>query len=66
MGQRIRTLAERNPDSPVSAMHEIVRARMEKVKDPVKVKNKIKEEIRKEIKKPTKEDWGSFVDSLIC
>ena len=66
MGQRIRTLAERNPDSPVSAMSEIRKAREERVVDPIKSKERIKTEIKKEIKKPSKEDWSSFVDELVC
>ena len=66
MGQRLRALAERDPNSPVTAMVEIRKARQEKVVDVKKSKTKVKEEIKKEIKKPTKEDWSSFIDELVC
>ena len=68
MGQRIRTLAERIPDSPVSAIIEITKARTRGIKNVNKVKESVKTEIKKEIKKTkvTKETWDSFVDSLIC
>lgn len=72
MGQRIRTLAERDPDSAVGAISEVVKAREEAVKSRIKNIDKVKKEtaeaIKKEIKKtsPTKETWSSFVDSIQC
>jgi len=74
MGQRIRTLAERDTESPTGAITDIIKAREEAFKKRAKVKsveiekNKVSREIQKEIKKakPTKEDWNSFVRSLEC
>lgn len=68
MGQRIRTLAERNPDSPVGAIAEIKALREAKVKDAPKKIRQESDIIRAEIRKraPTKETWSSFVDSLKC
>ena len=68
MGQRIRALAERDSESPVSAIIEVKKARMERLKESIKATQKTKAEIREEIKKtkPTKETWDKFVDSLIC
>ena len=72
MGQRLRTLAERDPESPVSAMEDIQNAREEsvkrRVKDVKKAASDIKDEIKNEIKKtkPSKETWNSFVESLTC
>ena len=68
MGQRIRALAERDSESPVSAIIEVKKARMERVKESAKATQKTKAEIREEIRKtkPTKETWDKFVDSLIC
>ena len=68
MGQRIRTLAERDVESPVTAMADVKRARMERVKEPIEAQRRIKDNIREEIKKikPTKEAWATFIDSLVC
>lgn len=68
MGQRIRTLGERNPDSPVGAIAEIKQARESKTKDPNKVRKSTVKEIKEEIQKktPTKKDWSSFVESITC
>ncbi len=74
MGQRIRTLAERDPDSPTGAIKEVQRVREEKTMQGLKgkeLKTVIKEttaDIAKEIKKvsPTKETWNTFIDSLSC
>lgn len=69
MGQRIRTLAERNPDSPVGAIKSIQVIRSNKSgKELQTSKNRIVKEIKEHIKqtKPKKEDWTSFVRSLEC
>lgn len=73
MGQRIRTLAERNPESPVTAIKEIQRIREDSfkrrsLKDVNKVKQETINQIRNEIAKraPTKETWASFVESIKC
>lgn len=74
MGQRIRTLGERDPESPVTAIEDLAKAREDalvkksKIKDVAKAKRQIAENIKKEITKvsPTKETWSSFIDSLKC
>ncbi len=72
MGQRIRTLAERSPDSPVGAIREVQKVREDvankKYKDIGQEKQNIKSEIKSEIKKvrATKETWQSFIKSLQC
>lgn len=71
MGQRIRALAERNPDSAVAQIQDVLKAREEKAmktnKDLGKAKKNIAEDIKKEISKThTKETWSSFVESLKC
>lgn len=71
MGQRIRALAERDPDSVVGIMKKIVDARTEALerrqkksaKDLVK---KEAEKIKKEIKTPVKQDWLAFINSIEC
>jgi hypothetical protein len=74
MGQRIRTLAERNPESPVSAIKEVAKARQEtaqkrlKTKDVKKIQKEEVKSIKEHIKKvsPTKETWSDFIRSIQC
>lgn len=74
MGQRLRTLAERDPESPVSAINEVVKAREQagqrklKTKETKKLVKSEVSSIKEHIKKvaPTKEDWGSFIRSIQC
>ncbi len=69
MGQRIRTLGERNPDSPVGAIKSVQALREGKLGKGLKqTRNKVVKEIKESIKKirPKKEDWASFVQSLEC
>lgn len=74
MGQRIRSLAERDQDSPVKAMQDVIKSREEalkrrnKGKDISKLKKEAVDGIKKEIKKasPKKEDWQSFIKSIQC
>ena len=74
MGQRIRTLGERDPESPVKAINEVVKARDVKAQKKLKVKNvkkakqKEMKKIKSEIKKvsSTAKDWIKFVESLEC
>jgi hypothetical protein len=74
MGQRLRTLAERNPDSPVSAIREVAKAREKAATDRPKgrdlrtTRRETTNQIKSEIKKaaPTRETWSSFVESLKC
>lgn len=73
MGQRIRSLAERDPASPVGAIREVQKAREaaieRRLKSTVKeATNKEVAQIEKEIAKtlPKKETWQSFIDSITC
>lgn len=74
MGQRIRTLAERDMESPVGAMKDVAKTREEALQKRLKnttvdkakqnIVNNIKKEIRKAV--PSKESWASFISSLEC
>lgn len=74
MGQRIRTLAERDPESPVAAIKEVMRTREEAAqkklgKEPIeKAKAKIVKDIKSELRKPriTKENWADFLKEIEC
>ena len=74
MGKRLRVLAERDPESPVTAINEIAKIRQEsaqkrlKTKDVRKLVEKDVSDIRKEMKKTsaTKETWTDFIKSLEC
>ena len=74
MGQRIRTLKERDPNSPTKVIREVSKAREEVAKknlgkEPVeKVKQKIVKDIKKSIKEhtPTIDEWTSFLKELEC
>lgn len=76
MGQRLRALAERDPESPVGAFESIIRAREQELERRLKSKKttlkaekeKVVKEIKQSMKKtaPTKGDWSSFIDSLKC
>lgn len=70
MGQRIRTLGERDPTSPVGAIQEVQKARSDALaqKDVAKQTQDTVKEIQDSIKnvKTTKETWNSFVDSITC
>jgi hypothetical protein len=70
MGQRIRTLGERDPESPINAIREVSDARKAAqkkrmgVEDVKKVKGQIKDQIAKT--RPTKQTWVDFVKSIQC
>ncbi len=70
MGQRIRTLGERDPESPVGAIQQVKQAREVKAKRKTtkkKVKNDVtamKESIKKEA--PKLSQWESFIKQLEC
>ena len=74
MGQRIATLATRDPESPTGAIKEVLKAREERGQKNLGKKKieKAKAEVVKEIKaeasktKVTKQDWASFIKSLEC
>ncbi|MDB4893150.1 MAG: hypothetical protein JWL61_5005 [Gemmatimonadetes bacterium] len=68
MGQRIRTLAERDPESPVGAIKSVIEARKATTKSVPKATEAevktMRDMISKSAKKP--KDWNAFVDSLKC
>lgn len=70
MGQRIRTLAERDPTSPVGIIQDVQKARADALasKDVTRQTSDTIKEIQKSMKKvaTTKETWNSFVDSITC
>lgn len=74
MGQRLRTLGERDPYSPVSKMKEIVRTREAVVSKKLKgrtatgMKKEIKVDLQKKIAKakPTPKTWEDLLDELTC
>lgn len=72
MGQRIRALAERNPDTPVAKIMEVQKERSKKFeKKGTTVKQAKKDEVEK-IKKKIKEaapkvdEWESFIKEIQC
>jgi len=71
MGQRISYLQNRNPDSPVSKIKELMEARKqaleEKLKKPYEkaIKDTVKQ-IQDKIVKPSKNDWNKFIESIEC
>ncbi len=65
LGQGLRILAERNPDSALANIQKVVEARQTKFKEAQKTETKrIREELKKT--KPTKDAWVSFVESIKC
>lgn len=74
MGQRIRSLAERDPESPIAAIQEVLKVREEVamrragVKDLASAKKDIASKIKEEIKRnlPSKQSWTEFIDSIEC
>lgn len=70
MGQRLRLLAERNPNSTVSVIESVVRTREKAAEKKLngktieKAKKEIVQEIKKKITKP--KDWASFIESIQC
>lgn len=71
MGQRIRALAERNPDSAVGKMKELSDARVaaveKKTGKPIsKSINETVKQIQQSKMKVTRQDWASFVEGIKC
>lgn len=69
MGQRIRALAERNPESPVAAMEKIVKARTSGVKNAGQAMAQSVAELQRHIAEAAKMDppaWTKFIDGLRC
>jgi hypothetical protein len=68
MGQRIRALAERDPDSPVAAIKKVIDVRMSGAENVPKATAETVASLRKQLSgmKLTREQWASFVDSLKC
>lgn len=71
LGQRIRMLGERNADSPVARITEIVEARKQAIEQArgislEKETAKLKKSVESEVKKIKKGDWEAFIDSIQC
>lgn len=75
MGQRIRALGERDPESPVAAITAVVRARENVILKKLKkgetveaVKKKVVGEIKIQVKKvaASKQTWAEFIESIKC
>lgn len=73
MGQRIRTLAERDPESPSIKIKEIQEAREKAVsqrakKSVIEAKEDVVKQVKEHIKKASARprDWKSFVESITC
>lgn len=72
MGQRIAALAQRDPDSVVSAIRKVADARAKAFEGKLKGTTTEKavtataSEIKSAVRTPTKMDWNSFVESLRC
>lgn len=71
LGQRIRMLAERNPDSAVNKIKELANARRKALEERrgttvQKEAAKIKQSVDKEVKSITKGDWVAFINSIEC
>ena len=72
MGQRIRMLAERNPNSSVAAMRKVMKLREEaatkRYGDVKKARAKVTNEITAEVRKaaPKAKDWTSFLEEIKC
>jgi len=71
MGQRIRTLGERDPDSAIVRIREVTRARQDAIerKRGKPIDKLIDEEtanIKRSVKPPTKGAWGNFINSIEC
>lgn len=71
MGQRIRALGERNPESPVEAIKGVQNARKAAVEKRLKMSapkavNKEVQAIRAAKPRVTRETWSSFIDGLKC
>lgn len=76
MGQRLRMLAERAPDSPLGAIEIIIKARKKRYERKNKgesadqaiarERRKIAKEAKEKTPKVKKEDWNDFINSLEC
>lgn len=71
MGQRIRALGEREPNSPVQAIKAVREGREQalskKLKQPIAAaKKQIAADIAREIPKVRKDDWDAFIRSIEC
>lgn len=73
MGQRIRLLAERNPDSPVASIRKVIENRAKYFES--KTGKTVNEARRQEVKKlkesikkvlPKRDEWTEFVESIKC
>ena len=73
MGQRLRLLAERNPESAVANIQRVAKTRIKAVEAKTRTtiavaKKNVVKEIKTKVKRgyPTKADWSSFIDNITC
>lgn len=70
MGQRIRSLGEREQNSPVNTIRDVTKKREKKFtggeNEARKQQKAIAKEIKKKIKIPEREDWNKFINSIEC
>lgn len=68
MGQRIRALGERDPESPVAAIKEVITVRMGGAKSVPRATAETVALIRAQLRRVevTRESWVKFLDSLRC
>jgi hypothetical protein len=74
MGQRLRALAERDPDSAVSRIKDVSRARKKSVeskmrgKSPDQIKSELKNSLKEKMTKakPSKYSWNTFLEEIKC
>jgi hypothetical protein len=68
MGQRIRALGERDPESPVAAIKEVITARTGGAKNVRAATEETIAAIRAQLEKSgiTRDAWATFIDSLRC
>ena len=73
-GQTLRLLAEKDPNSAIIKIQEIMKERQMSAekkllgKTPEKVKTEIKESLKEKVKKnkPSKKSWERFIDEITC
>lgn len=68
MGQRLRALGERDPDSPVAALRRVFDIQMNSAKNVPKASASLVADLRAKLKggKITQTSWAEFIDSLRC
>jgi len=71
-GQELSILTELDPESPVKAMSDIVKIRIQeferkhKGESVAKAKKRVVENIKREVKAPNIDEWSAFISSIQC